>query len=65
MPGLRQLGEAPILDSDEFKRQWIPSDKRYKAVFPHDHDLQCKAKDLKSEQAVLIEYLDHVNLTKD
>lgn len=55
-PGLRPLFEPPILDWDWFFRVWIPSDLRYKALFPNDPEKRCRMKDIDGERGVLAEY---------
>lgn len=55
-PGLRPLAEPPILDWDYFFRRRIPSDLRYKALFPSDPEERAAFKDLEGENAALSEY---------
>lgn len=54
---LRPLAEPPILDWDWFFRLRMPSDIRFKALFPDDPESRARMKDLAGEKAVLTEYI--------
>lgn len=56
-PGQRPLAEPPILDWDNFFRCHIPSDMRYKALFPNDPVKRAAIKDLQGESQVLSQYV--------
>ena len=64
-PGLRPLAEPPIMDWEHVFRTWIPSDIRYTALFPHDHEKRAAMKDLDGERSALTEYKIYAELTKD
>lgn len=64
-PGLRPLAEPPILDWDWFFRVRIPSDLRFKALFPDDPEKRCRMKDLNGELAALHEYTHCAGLATD
>lgn len=51
--GLRPLAEPPILDWEEFEREHMPSDIRYRALFPDDPEKRSRMKDLDGEYAAL------------
>lgn len=56
-PGLRPLAEPPRLDWEQFVRSWIPSDSRYRCLFPNDPEKRATMKDLVGERAILNEYI--------
>lgn len=59
-PGQRPLAEPPILDWAWFFERYIPSDLRYKALFPSDPENRSRMIDLDGERHVLSEYCDCV-----
>lgn len=64
-PGLRPLAEPPILDWDWFFRTRIPSDLRYRALFPSDAEKRAAMKDLDGERFALYHYASHAQYMRD
>ena len=64
-PGFRPLAEPPFLDWEQFARWYIPSDLRYKTLFPSDPEKRAAVKDLDGELGVLIEYFNHAQAMRN
>lgn len=53
-PGLRPLAEPPLLSWEQFQREYMPSDIRYRALFPDEPEKRSRMKDLAGESGALV-----------
>ena len=64
-PGARPLAEPPILEWDYLLKSKIPSDLRYRALFPDNPEHRAAMKDLFGERLALAQYLQHAHKMMD